>query len=156
MNLFNIDERILGCVDMETGEIIDEEQLAALDIEREQKIKNIAQWCVQLDYDIAAYKAQKKHFDELRAKAEKRQESLKAYLGAYLDGQKWSAEDKSVSVGFRKSKSLSVFNEDVIPDRYFNTKVEKKIDKVLITEEIKKGIEVEGCALVEKSNIQIK
>lgn len=42
MKLFDIDEAILACVDLETGEIIDPDRLAALEMEREKKIDGIA------------------------------------------------------------------------------------------------------------------
>lgn len=44
MNLYEIDTEILGCVDMETGEIIDDGRLDRLQMEKEKKIENIACW----------------------------------------------------------------------------------------------------------------
>ena len=40
MKLYEIDAAILGCIDQETGEVIDPEQLDALQIERETKLEN--------------------------------------------------------------------------------------------------------------------
>lgn len=39
MNLYEIDKAILACIDPETGELIDEEALAALQMEREKKLR---------------------------------------------------------------------------------------------------------------------
>ena len=44
MTIFEIDEAILECVDLETGEIIDAERLDALQMERDKKIENVALW----------------------------------------------------------------------------------------------------------------
>ena len=40
--LYEINQGIIDCVDMETGEIIDAEKLAELQINRKDKIENIA------------------------------------------------------------------------------------------------------------------
>ena len=47
-SLYEIEEQILNCVDLETGEIIDEEALANLSMERDTKVENIALWIKNL------------------------------------------------------------------------------------------------------------
>ena len=42
MKLYEIDEAILNCIDTETGEIIDADQLDKLTMERDTKIENVA------------------------------------------------------------------------------------------------------------------
>ena len=42
--LYEIQEDILSCIDLKTGEIIDVERLHGLQMERRQKIRNIACW----------------------------------------------------------------------------------------------------------------
>ena len=44
MTLYEIDNAILECIDLETGEIIDTDKLDALQLERETKIENVALW----------------------------------------------------------------------------------------------------------------
>ena len=46
MKLYEIDQAILNCIDLETGEIIDTEQLDKLTMEREAKLENIACWII--------------------------------------------------------------------------------------------------------------
>lgn len=41
MTLFEIDGAIMNCVDSETGEIINEEMLDALNMARNEKVENI-------------------------------------------------------------------------------------------------------------------
>ena len=48
MKLYEIDEAILNCIDLETGEIIDTEQLDKLTMEREAKLENVACWIKEL------------------------------------------------------------------------------------------------------------
>ena len=40
--LYEIDNEILACVDLETGEVIDTERLDALQMEREKKVEAVA------------------------------------------------------------------------------------------------------------------
>lgn len=44
MNLYEIDSKILECIDMETGELIDAEMLDKLSMERTEKIENVCLW----------------------------------------------------------------------------------------------------------------
>lgn len=48
MKLYEINEAILGCIDQETGEVIDPEKLDALTMERETKLENVALWIKDL------------------------------------------------------------------------------------------------------------
>ena len=64
-NLWEIDAHIMqACIDTETGEVIDEELLNKLSLERDQKIENIAKWIKNLEADAEAYKQQKTVFAE--------------------------------------------------------------------------------------------
>lgn len=48
MTLYEINEAIMACVDVETGEIIDLDRLNALEMERDRKISNVACWIKDL------------------------------------------------------------------------------------------------------------
>ena len=87
MNLYDIDNAILSCVDMETGEIIDAEKLDELKMEKERKIRNIACWVKELNAEAEALKKQKDAFAAREKAAKNKAEGLKAYLSSYLDGK---------------------------------------------------------------------
>ena len=55
-SLYEIDQELLDCVDMETGEILDTEKLDALQMERERKLEGVALWIKDLNYEAAAVK----------------------------------------------------------------------------------------------------
>ena len=57
--LYEIDEEILNCVDQETGEIIDPEKLAQLQMDFDKKVEGIALWIKNLLSDAEAIKAEK-------------------------------------------------------------------------------------------------
>ena len=52
MTLYEIDDAILNCIDEETGEIIDAEQLDKLYMEKEEKLENIALWIKDLKAEV--------------------------------------------------------------------------------------------------------
>ena len=154
MNLYEIDKAILACIDPETGELIDEESLESLQMERTQKIKNVALWLKNLNASAAAYKAERDAFDERMKQAQKKAESLKRYLADALGGEKFVTDECAVS--FRKSTAINVLDEAVIPAAYMTEKVTRSPDKAAIKAAIKSGIEVPGAALVDNLSVQIK
>ena len=85
MNLYEIDNAILECVDMETGEIVDTEKLAALQMERDQKIENIGCWIKNLNADAKALKEEKDNLAARQKAVENKAASLKEYLSIDSD-----------------------------------------------------------------------
>ena len=154
MNLYEIDQGILACLDAETGEIIDPDMLDALMMEREAKVESVALWIKNLESDVIALKAEKDAFAEREAKTKQKIESLKKWLVNALEGQKFSTAKCAVS--FRKSTKLEVVDEYLIPNEFMVQTVTVKPDANAIKALLKNGVEVDGCRLVENQNIQIK
>lgn len=161
MNLWEINEKIANCfvyedgvVDTETGEIFDADYLDQLEMDREQKIENICKYIKNLEDDAESYKKHKKHFADMQAKAENKKKNLEEYLANCLAGEKWSAKDKSVSVTYRKSTSVNVFDETKVPAKYL-IEQKPKVDKTLIKSDIKAGQTVEGAEIVENNNMRV-
>lgn len=70
--LYEIDAAISGCIDAESGEIIDTERLDNLLIERSKKLEGVALWIKNLESDAAAIKAEKNTLDRRMKAAEKK------------------------------------------------------------------------------------
>ncbi len=153
MNLYEIDDAILECVDLETGEIFDAEKFEQLEIERETKIENICCWIKNLKAEAEALKAEKDAFAQRQKSAENKMESLKRYISAYLDGEKFKTA--KVAVSFRKSESLEILEGANIPDEYLRFK-EPEVNKVELKKALKAGERFDGVQLVENLNIQIR
>lgn len=153
MNLYEIDNEILGCVDAETGEIFDEEKFESLAMERDKKLENIALWIKNLTAEAAALKAEKQAFADRQKAAENKIESLKSYMSAYLAGAKF--ETAKVKVSFRKSEYLDIAEGAAIPEQFLKYK-EPDIDKTELKRAIKSGTEIPGVTIEERKNIQIK
>lgn len=154
-NLYEIDQAILGCVDMETGEVIDPELLDSLMMERNAKIEGVALWVKNLRSDAAAYEAQEAAFAERKKKANAKAESLEKWLAGACGGEKFSTATCEVS--FRKSEAVEVLDKSKIPADFLRTKTTTTTepDKTAIKKAIKDGKTVEGCALVAKLNTKI-
>lgn len=153
MNLYDIDDAILSCVDMETGEIIDAEKLDELKMEKERKIRNIACWVKDLNAEADALKKEKEGFATREKAARHKADSLKAYLASYLGGK--AAKGDEYQISFRASKAAEIVDENEVPAVYRIPQPDK-IDKAGILTALKAGESVAGCALIERKNIQIK
>ena len=151
--LYEIDAAILECVDNETGEILDGERLAELQMERDQKIESVALWYKHLLSDAAQYKAEKDAFAEKEKKAKKKAEDLKVWLAEALAGEKF----KTIRVGisYRKSEQAVVDDLFAIDENYLKYK-DPEPDLVAIKAAIKAGEAIQGCHIEERQNIQIK
>lgn len=163
MKLFDIDERLAACVkldesrvvDTESGEIIDLEAIAALEMERDKKIENLGCWYKNLLADAEALKAQKNAFAEREKAAKAKAESLKGFLGRYLNGKKF--ETAKVAMSFRKSEAVEFDAKCIcdVPEEFLKFK-DPELDKVAVKKAIKAGESVPGCELVARQNLQIK
>lgn len=161
MKLYEIDKAIEELVDLETGEILNYEAFEALQMERDQKIENMALWYKNLTAEAEAIREEEKNLAERRKEAEKTAERLKGYLLIALNGKKFSTA--RVACSFRKSTAVEFVNEAEFIQQMESTghteylKYEKPtVSKSAIKKAITEGIEVPGAALVQRNNISIK
>ena len=155
--LYEIDQAILECIDVETGEIVDPEKLDALQLERESKLEGIALWIKNLNADAEAYKAEKDVFAEREKAAKNKVESLKRYLSNALNGQKM--QTNRVAISFRKSETVEIEDEEEFVYWAASTGNDDMLSYKTPTPNktaIKAGIQVNAAKLVDKNNIQIK
>lgn len=153
MNLFEINQEIMSCVDTETGELLDEEKFAALQIDMQDKLEGLGCWIKNLEADATALKAEEQAFAERRKSVERQIANKKQYLSNFLDGEKF--ETLRVKISFRKSESLEVSEEAKIPEEFLKYK-EPEVNKVDLKKAVKAGLVLDGVQLVQKQNIQIK
>ena len=144
--LYEIQEDILSCIDLKTGEIIDVERLHGLQMERRQKIRNIACWIKNLLADARAYE------EEDKTAAKNKADSLKQYLSDCLHGEK--IQDKEFSIGWRKSQRIHIDEGAAIPPVYL-IRVPDKVDRTGLKDALRQGVLLPGITLMEYNNIQI-
>lgn len=153
MTIYEINQAIMECVDLETGETIDTEQLDKLTMEREAKLENVACWIKELKVEAEALKAEKQRLAERQKVAENKMESLKNYLAYALDGQAFKTVRASVT--FRKSQAVEIADIYKLDENYLKYK-EPEADKTAIKEALKQGKTVAGATLVENTSVIIK
>lgn len=158
MTLYEIDYKIYELMNPETGEIADYDAFEALQMERDAKIENTALWIKDLKAEAEAIRNEEKQLAKRRQAAEKKAESLKAYLFRSLDGEKFKTP--RVACSFRRTKSTvpdEKFVEWAIenaPDllRYETPEADKDKIKAAIEE----GREVEHAEIVDKISLTIR
>lgn len=151
--LYEIDSAIYQCVDAETGEIIDEEKLNALLMERDKKLEGVALWIKNLESDATAIKVERDTLDKRMKSAENKAKSLREWLKNALEFQPF--ETAKVRVLFRKSEQTEV-DESILDKKWCKEKVTYTPDKTAIKNAIKAGQTIVGAKLVINQNIQIK
>lgn len=139
-------------IDEETGEILNAAELDALELERSEKIENIALWIKNLRADAEAYKREKESFAQKQKVAENKAERLREYLTSALDGEKYKSD--RVTISYRKSAAVSVVDAGQIPVELWRLRSEP--DKAKIREKLKAGEDVPGAVLEETTSLQIK
>lgn len=157
MTLFEIDKAIIDFefeIDEETGEILNAQELDELQMAREQKIEGVGLWIKNLEAEAAAVKAEKDNMADRQKRLEKKAESLKGYLAYALNGEKFSTP--KIAMSWRRSESVNITDEALLPENCLNVVITKKPDKKVIKDALKAGKEIMGAELVTKNNLQIK
>lgn len=161
-NLFDINKALVAawdlCADPETGELDPDGYIyfEQLQMERDAKIENIGCWIKNLESDADALKAEAKNMADRAKRAERKADSLKRYLTAALDGEKFNSTRCAIS--WRRSVSVEIDEAEIpeLPEQYLRTKTTIEPDKTAIKDALKAGEVIEGCRLVERNNISIK
>lgn len=110
MTLYEIDQKIQSLVDPETGELLDYDAFAQLQMDREQKIENMALWVKDLAAGAKAIKEEEDNLKERRKAMENKVERLKTYLSIALDGEKF--QTPKCSVTFRRTESVQIDDQE--------------------------------------------
>ena len=151
--LFEINQKILDCIDLETGEIIAQEKLEALKMDKHEKLRNIAFVALNAAADAKAYEEQEKKFAARKRSAKATVEWAKATLAAELGGQKMKEPEFTIS--YRKSEAVEIADLNAVPDEFLVPQP-PKVDKIGLKEAIKGGAVIGGVTIAEKKNILIK
>lgn len=166
MTLFDIDrgiaeaiEKLFDSVDPETGEIEpgSAEELEALQEARAAKLDGCGAYIKNMEAEAEAIKAEadklKKRADQKKKNAERLKEYVKQSLQASGETR---FETARVVFSFRSSEQVNITDLEKIPEEYKVTKTEVQADKAAIKKALKSGAEIEGAALVQNQNLQVK
>lgn len=158
MNIYEINSEILKLVDPETGEISDYEAFEALNMERDEKIENVALWIKELIAEAKAIRDEEKALAERRKAAENKAERLREYLETALAGQKFKTP--KVVVSYRETEVVNVSDGFVEWAKqnapgYLNYS-DPTPSKILIKDAIKNGEKIPYATIEKNNTLQIK
>ena len=160
--LYEIDQDILGCVDAETGEILDAEKLDALEMERERKLEGVTLWVKDLNAEAAAVKEEADKLTARKRALDNQITALKSWLLIALDGQK--LKTPRCSVYYTHTPKLSVADEEKLigflktleePEQFLRFR-EPELRKDEIKKALKDGTIIPGASLEETESVVIK
>ena len=160
--LYEIDQAILDCVDLETGEIIDPEKLTALQMEREQKLEGVALWVKDLNAEAVAVKEEADKLLTRKRALDNKITSLKMWLLMALEGQK--LKTPRCNVYQTHSQKLAVADEAKLieflqtleePEQFLRFK-DPELRKDEIKKALKDGFHIPGAELEETESVVIK
>ena len=160
MKLYQISDAIRQALDHieldeETGEILNADELHAVEAEAADKIEATALYLRELD---AEAKAAKDEADRMLARVksmQKRSDYLKAML---LDALHATGKVKTgrVTVSIRTTKAVEIAEGADLPEAYTIVKHIVSPNKVAIKQALLDGVEVPGCHIEERESVQIR
>ena len=154
-----IDEMIANAIDPETGEIlVTDEEINALQMEREQKIENIALYIKNQEAMVSAIREEEKALASRRRTCENRVERLKEYLKTALAGNRF--QTAKCDIRFRKTSVVEIGDgfidwaeknrEDLLRYKL------PEVDKTAVAKALKNGDIVPFTGITEKMGVTIK
>ena len=160
--LYEIDQAILECVDLETGEILDSDRLTALQMERERKLEGVALWVKDLNYEAQMVKEEADKLTARKKALDNKIASIKNWLLWALDGEK--LKTPRCNVYQTHSTRLSVADEAELinaiqtldePERFLRFRA-PELKKDEIKKALKDGWTFIGASLEETESVVIK
>ena len=151
-----------GCVDAETGEILDAEKRDALEMERERKLEGVTLWVKDLSAEASAVKEEADKLTARKRALDNKITALKSWLLTALDGQK--LKTPRCSVYYTHTPKLSVADEEKLigflktleePEQFLRFR-EPELRKDEIKKALKEGTIIPGASLEETESVVIK
>ena len=160
MTLFDMKETYKNILELiNTGEATQEQMdmsLKQLDDEIEVKAENIAYVIQELEADVEKFKEAETRLSTKRKILENEKARLKTYLeNAMIELDKKKIKTDLFSFNIQKNvPSLDIQSEEYIPQEFY--KIEKKLDKKKLLDEIKNGLEIKNVSIKQTESLRIK
>ena len=160
MKLYEISDAIRAAldhidVDPETGEILNADNLHAVEAEASDKIEATALYLRELD---AEAKAAKDEADRMIARVksmQKRSDYIKSMLLEALHAT-GKVKTARVTVSIRTTQAIEVSEGANLPEAYTTVKTTVSPNKIAIKQALLDGVEVPGCHLEARESVSIR
>ena len=132
-----------------------DEQLDTLHTELHSKENGVYWFYKILDSKVALAKEYKQKADEVIKKLKYTQEKLKGLVvEAYAASKQLPAHDEFNPIKIIQMGKVEIIDESKIPSEYYIEKIETRLDKRRILEELKEGIEIPGVTLRKNKHVR--
>ena len=155
MKLYEITDAYLSLDEAEkTRDVI--KVLDGIKEEFDKKAENTVKVIRNFEADIQALRYEEKRLADKRRSLEKKKEDLKEYL--YFNMERMNV--RKINAGIfdiniqKNPQSIKILDETTIPLKY--KILTYKLDKNQLKDDIKNGVEIEGCELVQSEGIRIR
>lgn len=160
MKLYEISDAIRQALDHieldeETGEILNADELHAVEAEAAEKIEATALYLRELDAEAKAAKEEADRMLDRVKSMQKRSDYLKAML---LDALHATGKVKTgrVTVSIRTTKAVEIAEGADLPEAYTTVKTTVSPNKIAIKQALLDGVEVPGCSLEARESVSIR
>ena len=160
MKLYEISDAIRAALDHieldeETGEILNADNLHAVEAEASEKIEATALYLRELDAEAKAAKEEANRMLDRVKSMQKRSDYLKSML---LDALHATGKVKTVrvTVSIRTTKAVEIAEGADLPEAYTTVKTTVSPNKVAIKQALLDGVEVPGCSLEARESVSIR
>ena len=143
-------------IDEETGEILNVDELNAIEEEASAKIEATAFYLREIDSEASAVEAEGKHLLERAKSIQKKREYIRSLLEPALREFNGKVKTSRVTVYLRKSSSVVVDEGIELGEAYLTKKVTISPNKKAIKDALTLGIDVPGCRIEERESVQIR
>lgn len=148
---------VIADIEMNEGEITEEIQQRINFLAENFEEKAVAYGFVikKFDDDVTLIDNEIKRLQGLKKKALKVRDYLDARISTAMHEFGFEkVQSPTLTLSFRKSQAVEVFNEALLPQKYFN--YAPTVDKTAIKTALKEGVDVQGARLITNENLQIK
>ena len=161
-SIFNIGNELQLIINeiIESGGEVNEETENALIIkegELQNKSQSYGYLIKSMEYDVNTIDSEINRLEGLKRVRNNTIKRLKTVLSDSM--QQFEVEElktATLKINFRKSQTVEILDEDLIPKEFKTVKVTTSISKAEIKKAIKNGELVVGADLIDHKNIQIK
>ena len=163
MNLYEISEAMIDNLNIflesegtELDKEVHDEVMALLKKELSSKSSNLLKYLNNLQCDLEQIRLEKQRLEKIKKSKESKYEKLSDYIIYIMQTlHKAKIETEIGNYALRKSTKVEVIDEKLIPEEYFNIKVDKSVDKTTL-KEVLKSKEIPGVKLTTGFNLNIQ
>ena len=157
ISLYQISESLSKLEEMAENDDMLAPYLESVSLQFENKVDQIVKYRQNLTADCEMIDVEVQRLLAMKKSREKLAERLKDYVSQAMLAHNMEKLDTGLfRISFRSSESISVVDENLIPEEYILIKTVKQVDKLSLKKAIKSGQTIPGVELKEAKNIQIK